>query len=55
MTTRQGKIKADRKAKLQKIYLDDLASMENLTIVRLQLISIIAHLFKLCLHYRKVL
>ena len=33
MTTRQGKMKADRKAKMQKVYLDDLASMENLTIV----------------------
>ena len=33
MTTKQGKLKADRKAKLQRIYLDDLASLENFSIV----------------------
>lgn len=33
MTTKQGKLKADRKARPQKIFLDDLASLENLTIV----------------------
>ncbi|EFX77076.1 hypothetical protein DAPPUDRAFT_305891 [Daphnia pulex] len=32
MTTKQGKMKADRKAKLQRIYLDDLASLENFSI-----------------------
>lgn len=32
-TTKQGKLKADRKAKLQRIYLDDLASLENFSIV----------------------
>ncbi|KZS21454.1 Neither inactivation nor afterpotential protein C [Daphnia magna] len=31
-TTKQGKLKADRKAKLQRIYLDDLASLENFSI-----------------------
>ena len=35
MTTKQGKLKADRKAKLQRIYLDDLASLENFSIVKM--------------------
>ena len=33
MTTRHGQLKVDRKAKPQKIFMDDLAIMENLTIV----------------------
>ncbi len=39
MTTKQGKLKADRKAKLQRIFLDDLASLENFSIVRLGIMT----------------
>lgn len=33
MTTKHGKLRADRKGNMQRIYLDDLAQLENFTIV----------------------
>lgn len=34
MTTKHGKLKVDRRAKLQQMYLDDLAFLENFNVVR---------------------
>ena len=34
MTTKQGKLKVNRQAKLQQMFLDDLAALENFTVVR---------------------